>query len=189
MAEQINVNEFKPGITFIHNNDVCMVLESSHSKSGRGQAHVKCKIKNLFTGSTSQVTFTGGDKVEKAFVAKSTMQYLYIDGSNAIFMDNETFEQIEIEVSKLTEELKYIIEGSEVLVMTYESRVLGVDIPKNVELKVTETADAVRGDTVTNATKKATLETGIEIDVPQFIDQGQVVIVNTTTGKYGGKVQ
>lgn len=188
MAEQINVNEFKPGITFIHNNEVCMVLESSHSKSGRGQAHVKCKIKNLFNGSTSQVTFTGGDKVEKAFVAKSTMQYLYIDGAYGIFMDNETFEQIEIETAKLEEELKYITEGSEVLVMTYESRVLGVDIPKNVELVVAETADAVRGDTVTNATKKAVLETGIEIDVPQFIDQGQKIIVNTTTGKYGGKI-
>ncbi len=189
MAEQINVNEFKPGITFVHNGEVCMVLDSSHSKSGRGQAHVKCKIKNLFNGSTSQVTFTGGDKVEKAFVAKSTMQYLYIDGANAILMDNETFEQIEIETTKLKEELKYIVEGSEVLVMTYESRVLGVDIPKNVELTVTETADAVKGDTVTNATKKATLETGIEIDVPQFIGEGQVIIVNTTTGKYGGKVQ
>ncbi len=189
MAEQINVNEFKPGITFIHNGDVCMVLESSHSKSGRGQAHVKCKIKNMITGSNSQITFTGGDKVEKAFVSKATMQYLYIDGGNAIFMDNETFEQIEMEVSKLEEELKYITEGSEVLVMTYESVVLGVEIPKNVELTVTETADAVRGDTVTNATKKATLETGIEIDVPQFIDQGQKVIVNTSTGKYGGKVQ
>lgn len=189
MAEQINVNEFKPGITFLNNNEVFMVLESSHSKSGRGQAHVKCKIRNLYTGANSQITFTGGDKVEKAFVNKAKMQYLYIDGSNAIFMDNETFEQIEIETSRLEEELKYIVEGSEVLVMSYEARILGVEIPKNVELKVTETADAVRGDTVTNATKKAKLETGIEIDVPQFIDQGQVIIVNTTTCKYGGKVQ
>lgn len=188
MAEQINVNEFKPGITFIHNGDVHIVIESSHSKSGRGQAHVKCKSKNLFNGSISVVTFTGGEKVEKAFVAKSSMQFLYVDGGNGVFMNNETFEQIEIETDKLEEELKYIVEGSEVMIMTYESRVLGIEIPKNVELEVTETADAVRGDTVTNATKKATLETGIEIDVPQFIDQGQKVIVNTTTGKYGGKV-
>ncbi len=165
-----------------------IVLESSHSKSGRGQAHVKCKTKNLFTGANSLITFTGGEKVEKAFVSKSTMQYLYIDGSNAIFMDNETFEQIEINISKLENELKYIVEGSEVMVMTFNERVLGVEIPKNVELIVSETADAVRGDTVTAATKKAILETGIEIDVPQFIDIGQKIIVNTSTGKYGGKV-
>lgn len=188
MAEQINVNEFKPGVTFLKDNEVHIVLESSHSKSGRGQAHVKVKTKNLFTGTTSNITFTGGEKVDKAYVSKSNMQYLYVDGSNVIFMDNTTFEQIEVPTEKLEEELKYIIEGSEVMIMTYESRVLGIEIPKNIELLVTETADAVKGDTVTNATKKATLETGITIDVPQFIDEGQKIIVNTTTGKYGGKI-
>lgn len=188
MAEQINVNEFKPGITFIRDDEVQLVLESSHSKSGRGQAHVKVKTRNLFTGATTSFTYTGGEKVDKAYVSKVTMQYLYVDGGNGIFMDNDTFEQIEISLDKLTEELKYIVEGSEVMVMSYESKVLGVEIPKNVELEVTETADAVKGDTVTNATKKATLETGLEIDVPQFIGLGQRIVVNTTTGKYGGKV-
>lgn len=188
MAEQINVNEFKPGITFLRNKNVFIVLESSHSKSGRGQAHVKCKVKNIFTGSINSITFTGGEKVDKAFVSKDRMQFLYVDGGKGIFMNNETFEQIEIETSKLKYELQYIIEGSEVLVMTYESIIIGVEISKNVELEVAEAADAVKGDTVNNATKKAKLETGIEIDVPQFISQGQKIIVNTTTGKYSGKV-
>ncbi len=187
MAEVINVNEFKPGMTFLYNNDPYSVIESTHSKSGRGQAHVKVKCKNLNNGSVQQLTFTGGEKLGRAFVERRGMQYLYIDGSNATFMDNETFEQIEIETSKLENELKFIIEGSEILVMTYNGNVLGVDIPKNVELTVTQAADAVRGDTVTNATKKVIVETGIEIDVPQFINQGQKIIVNTDTGKYGGK--
>lgn len=189
MAEQINVNEFKPGITFVYNGDAYMVLDSEHSKSGRGQAHVKCKVKNLLSGSIQSLTFTGGERVEKAYVNKQDMQFLYIDGSQAMFMNNETFEQMEIDTKSLTEELKYIVEGSNVLMMIYEGKVFGIDIPNNVELTVTEAADAVRGDTVTNATKKATLETGITIDVPQFIDQGQKIIVNTKTGKYVGKAQ
>lgn len=188
MAEVINVNEFKPGVTFLHEKDPWIVIESSHSKSGRGQATVKAKAKNLLTGTITILSYTGGEKVDKAFVERRGMQYLYVDGENATFMDNDTFEQIEINTSRLEEELKYIIEGSEVIIMTYEQKVLGIEIPKNVELKVAETADAVKGDTVTNATKKAKLETGIEIDVPQFIDEGQVIIVNTDSGKYGGKV-
>ena len=188
MAEVINVNELKPGTTFIHEKEPWILIESEHSKSGRGQAHVKCKAKNLLRGTISTITYTGGDKVDKAFVERKGMQYLYINVANATFMDNETFEQIEIPIERLENELKFIIEGSQVSIMTYQDEVLGIDIPKNVELIVSETADAVKGDTVTNATKKATLETGLEIDVPQFIDQGQKVIVNTTTGKYGGKV-
>ncbi|NQX83435.1 MAG: elongation factor P [Mycoplasmataceae bacterium] len=188
MGEQVNVNEFKPGITFLKNDEVYIVLESSHSKSGRGQAHVKVKTKNMFSGSISTITFTGGDRVEKAFVSKSKMQYLYVDGGSVTFMNNETFEQIQIPSNTLKEELKYIAEGSEVMIISFEEKILGIEVPKNVELKVVETIDAVRGDTVANATKKAKLETGIEIDVPQFIDVEQKIIVNTTTGKYGGKV-
>lgn len=188
MAKQINVNEFKPGVTFLYNNDVFMVIDSSHSKSGRGQAHVKCKVKNLIKKTTTSLTFSGGEKVESAFVERKKMQYLYIDGDNAFFMDSETFEQIEIPRRNLIDELKYITNGLEVLVMNYESKILGVEISKNVELTVVESANAVKGDTVTNATKKAVLETGIEVDVPQFIDKGQKIIINTITGKYVGKI-
>ena len=187
MAEKINVNEFKNGQTFIHEKQPHVVLESTHSKSGRGQAKVKAKVKNLESGTNLYLTFTGGDMVEKAFVEKRKMQYLYEDGTNANFMDSETFDQIEVPVSQIQEELKYLIEGAEVYIMMYEGRNLGVSIDKNVTLEVIEAPDAVAGNTVTNATKKIKLETGIEIDAPQFIKQGDKVIVSTVDGKYVSK--
>jgi len=187
MAEQFNVNELKPGFSFLKDNDVYLVLEASHSKSGRGQAHVKCKAKNLTNNSINIITFTGGERVEKAFIKNQKMQFLYTDSGKAIFMNNESFEQIEIDLKLINNELKYIKEGADATIMSYNGQFLGIELAKNVELVVTSTVDAVKGDTVTNATKKATLETGIEVDVPQFIDEGQKIIINTTTGKYGGK--
>ncbi len=188
MAEKLNVNEFKTGSTFIYNKNVYQLLDASHAKSGRGQAHVKCKVKNLFTGTTTMITFTGGEKVEKAFVQKKAFQFLYLDGQDAAFMDNETFEQITLPVDHLKDELKFMPEGLEVMVTRYEGKFLGVELPKNVNLKVTHTTDAVRGDTVTAATKKATVSTGYELDVPQFINNNQEIVISTQTGKYNGKV-
>lgn len=184
MAEQINVNEFKPGITFLKDKNVFLVITASHSKSGRGQAHVKVKAKNLFNGATNIITFTGGEKIEKAFVTKTKMQFLYNDGNSSSFMDNETFEQIEINNDLLKLELNYLVEGVEAMVTSFQERILGVELPKNITLSVKETSDAVKGDTVTNATKKAILETGKEIDVPQFINNEDKIIINTETGKY-----
>ena len=184
MAEIINVNEIKNGTTFMHNNDVYIVLDSTHSKQGRGQANVKVKAKNLFNGSTVNLSFTGGDKVEKAFVTKSKMQYLYPSGDMIAFMDNETFEQFEIPLKNLEWEMNFLIEGQEVLVTSFEGRVLGVQLDKNMTVEVGETTDAVRGDTVTNVTKKATLVTGFELDVPQFITKGEKIVVSTVDGKY-----
>jgi elongation factor P len=187
MAEKINVNEFKPGITFLHEGQPHIVLESTHSKSGRGQAKVKAKVKNLQAGTNMYLTFTGGDMVEKAFVERRKMQYLYEDGSNATFMDSETFDQIEVPLNNVTEELKYLVEGAEVYIMMFEGMNLGISLDKNVTLEVVEAPDAVAGNTVTNATKKVVLETGLEIDAPQFIKQGDKVVVSTTEGKYVSK--
>ena len=184
---KINVNEFKNGQTFIHENQPHVVLESTHSKSGRGQAKVKAKVKNLETGTNLYLTFTGGDMVEKAFVERRKMQYLYEDGNNANFMDSETFEQIEVPVANIQEELKYLVEGAEVYIMMYEGKNLGISMDKNITLEVIEAPDAVAGNTVTNATKKIKLETGIEIDAPQFIKQGDKVVVSTVDGKYVSK--
>ncbi len=188
MAEQINVNDFKTGSTFIYDKNVYQLIDASHSKSGRGQAHVKCKVKNLFTGTTTILTFTGGERVDKAFVQKKAFQFLYVDGQDASFMDNETFEQITLPIAHLKEELKYMAEGLEVMVTRYAGKFLGVELPKNVNLVVTHTTDAVRGDTVTAASKKATVSTGYELDVPQFINNNQEIIISTQTGKYNGKV-
>ncbi|RKX66801.1 MAG: elongation factor P [Tenericutes bacterium] len=183
----INVNEFKSGTTFLRDGEVYMVIESSHSKSGRGQAHVKAKIKNLLTGSTTIATYTGGDKVEKAFVQLKEMQYLYNDGANSSFMDNTTFEQIDIPNEGIVEQLKFLKEGADCKVKMYEQLIIGVELSRNVQLKVVETTDAVKGDTVTAASKKATLETGIELDVPQFIKIDEEILVSTDDGKYVGR--
>ena len=187
MAEQINVNEFKPGMTFLKDNVVFSIIETTHSKSGRGQAHVKAKVKNMFTGTINIITFTGGDRMEKAFVEKTKMQFLYSDGGVSFFMNNETFEQIEIDNNLLKNEIQLLTEGLETIITSYEMRILGVELPKNITLKVIETADAVKGDTVSNATKKAKLETGKEIDVPQFINIGNKIIINVESGKYVSK--
>ncbi len=184
MAEVINVNEFKNGITFMHNGEVYIVLDSTHSKQGRGQANVKVKARNMFNGSTVNLSFTGGEKVEKAFVSRNKMQYLYPSGDSIAFMDTTTFEQVEIPVSNLKWEMNFLVEGQEVNVTTFEGRVLGVQLDKNLTIEVGETTDAVRGDTVTNATKKATLVTGFELDVPQFITKGEKIVVSTVDGKY-----
>lgn len=184
MAEKINVNDLKNGSTFLHEGNVFLVLTTEHSKSGRGQAHVKIKAKNLMQVNTQMLTFTGGDKVEKAFVKKFKAQFIYEDESGFNFMNNETFEQIAIPTSKLEWEKNFIVEGQNVNLTSFEEQILGIELDTNVELEIQDTADAVKGNTVTNATKKATTNTSLELDVPQFIQIGDKIIVNTETGKY-----
>ena len=183
----INVNSFKPGITFQENKDIFVVLEASHSKQGRGQANVKAKVKNLKTGSITVKSYTGGNKVAKAHISKNDMDFLYSDGANIILMDQTTFEQIEISLEKVKWEMNFLKEGNKVLVRTFEGLVLDVELPTEVELVVSEAADAVKGNTTNNPQKKVTLETNFELEVPMFIKQGESIIVSTSTGKYKGR--
>lgn len=183
----INVNEFKPGITFQDEGDIFVVLEAQHSKQGRGQANVKAKVKNLRTGSTTIKSFTGGDRVKPAHIDKRKMNYLYNDGENIVLMDNETYEQVEIPLKNVKWELNFLKEGSEVQIRVFESEVLDVELPINVELKVTEAPDAVKGNTTTNPQKKVVLETGFELETPMFVKENDVIIVSTETGKYVGR--
>lgn len=183
----INVNEFKPGITFQDEGDIFVVLEAQHSKQGRGQANVKAKVKNLRTGSTTIKSFTGGDRVKPAHIDKRKMNYLYNDGENIVLMDNETYEQVEIPLKNVEWELNFLKEGSEVQIRVFESEVLDVELPINVELKVTEAPDAVKGNTTTNPQKKVILETGFELETPMFVKENDVIIVSTETGKYVGR--
>ncbi|TNK92652.1 elongation factor P, partial [Mycoplasmopsis pullorum] len=141
----INVNEFKPGITFQDEGDIFIVLEAQHSKQGRGQANVKAKVKNLRTGSTTIKTYTGGDKVKPAHIDKRRMNFLYSDGENIILMDNETFEQVEIPVKNVEWELNFLKEGSEVQIRKFEEEVLDIELPINVDLLVQSAPDAVKG--------------------------------------------
>lgn len=188
MADQINVNEFKPGMTFLRNNQVYQVLEANHAKSGRGQAHVKVRAKNLFTSSLQNLTFVGGEKVEKAYISKRNAQFLYFEGKKAFFMDTKNFDQIEINDERIENKRDFL--GSEIIfnLIFYEDQLLDLEIPKNITLEVTETTDAVKGDTVTNATKRAILETGLAIDVPQFINVNDKISINTETKKYVSKL-
>ncbi|CAC13686.1 ELONGATION FACTOR P (EF-P) [Mycoplasmopsis pulmonis] len=183
----INVNEFKPGITFEDEGNIYVVLTAQHSKQGRGQANVKAKVKNLRTGSTTLKSYTGGDKVQKAHIEKKPMDYLYNDGSNIILMDQESFEQIEIDVKKVEWELNFLTEGMKILVRQYQNEILDIEIPINIELKVINAPDAVKGNTTTNPQKKVIVETGYELEVPMFIKEGETIIVSSETGKYGGK--
>ncbi|AWX69976.1 elongation factor P [Mycoplasmopsis anatis] len=183
----INVNEFKPGITFQDDGDIFVVLEAQHSKQGRGQANVKAKVKNLRTGSTTIKSYTGGDRVKPAHIDKRKMNYLYNDGEHIILMDNETYEQVEIPLKNVEWELNFLKEGSEVQIRVFENEVLDVELPINVELKVTEAPDAVKGNTTTNPQKKVILETGFELETPMFVKENDVIIVSTETGKYVGR--
>lgn len=183
----INVNEFKPGITFQDEGEIFVVLEAQHSKQGRGQANVKAKVKNLRTGSTTIKSYTGGDKVKPAHIDKRKMNYLYSDGEFIFLMDNETYEQAEIPVKNVEWELNFLKEGSEVQIRKFEEEVLDVELPINVDLKVVEAPDAVKGNTTTNPQKKVVLETGFELETPMFIKENDVIIVSSETGKYVGK--
>ena len=183
----INVNTFKPGITFEEDKDIFVVLSASHSKQGRGQANVKAKVKNLRNGSIINKTFTGGDKVQPAHITKVDMDFLYNDGSNIILMDQSSFEQIEIPNNKVEWEMNFLKEGNKVLVRKYNDEILDVELPINVELKVVSAPEAVKGNTQSNPQKKVILETNFEIEVPMFIKEGENIIVSSETGKYVGR--
>ncbi|UUM20055.1 MULTISPECIES: elongation factor P [unclassified Mycoplasma] len=185
----INVNEFKPGITFQDEGEIFVVLEAQHSQQGRGQANVKAKVKNLRSGSITIKTYTGGDRVKRAHIEKRKMNYLYSDGTNIILMDNETYDQVEIPVKNVEWELNFLIENSEVQIRKFQDEVLDVELPINVDIKVVEAPDAVKGNTTTNPQKKVILETGFELDTPMFIKENDIIIVSTETGKYVGKAK
>ncbi len=183
----IGVGDLRPGMSFLYNGNLFVVIEASHNKTARSAANVRVKMRNMRTGSTTETTFGGNEKVARAHIDKRKMQYLYDDGSSLVFMDNETYDQIEIPEDRLEWELNFLKPSDEVEVTSYEGEVLGVALPVNVPFTVTETEPAVKGDTATGATKNATIETGFQIKVPLFISEGEVVIVNTTDGKYVGR--
>ena len=184
----ILVNDLKPGTTFENEGNIYSVLDIDHNKTAMRQMIVKVKVKNLRTGVINEISFTGGDKVEQAHIDKKEMQYLYDDGENLVFMDNETYEQIEIPKSRLEWEMQFMKENDNVTISMYEgSEILGVILPDKVELQIVECEPAVKGDTATSATKNAKLETGLDIRVPLFIQNGEMVLISTADGKYSGR--
>ncbi len=180
----ISVNDFKTGVTIEVDGNIWKVLEFQHVKPGKGAAFVRSKLRNLRTGAVNDKTFRAGEKVSKALITNEKMSYLYSSGDSFVFMNNTTYEQIEIPRSHIEYELNFLKENMEVSILMYGSEILGVDLPSSVELLVTETEPGVKGDTATGATKLATLETGYSLQVPLFIKEGDKLIINTAEGHY-----
>jgi len=178
------VTELRPGVTIEIDKQVFTIVEYNHIKMGRGGAIVRVKMKNLDTGNTAERTFKSNDKVERAHIERKDMQYLYGTSDEFNFMDQDTFEQIMIHKDLMGDAPHYIKEGDMIQVITHEGRVIGVDLPSTVKLKITETGANFKGDSVSNIMKPAILETGFEIQVPMFVKQGEEIVVNTKTGEY-----
>ena len=180
----INTNDFKTGLTITYEGNLYQVLEFQHVKPGKGAAIVKTKLKNLRTGSIVEQTFNSGIKVPTAHVDKIKMQYLYNDGNMYSFMNMNTYEQVEIDKSQISNEVKFLKEGLEVILYFYENEMLGIELPEKIDFKIIQTEPAVKGNTATNATKDAIIETGYLLKVPLFIEQDEEIIVSTKDGKY-----
>ncbi|MCD2136908.1 elongation factor P [Salinicoccus halitifaciens] len=180
----ISVNDFKTGLTIETDGGIWRVTDFQHVKPGKGAAFVRSKLKNLRTGAIQEKTFRAGEKVGRAQIDNMKMQYLYADGDSHIFMDNNSYEQVELQASQLKHELQFLKANMNVTIMMYGNETLGVELPKSVELEVTEAEPGIKGDTASGATKAATLETGITVQVPLFVNQGDSVIVSTEDGSY-----
>lgn len=180
----ISAGDFRNGVTFELDGNVVQIIEFQHVKPGKGAAFVRTKFKNVITGAVVERSFSPTDKFPSAFVERKDMQYLYSDDELYYFMDNETYEQMPIDKHKLGDSFAFVKENMEVKVLSYKGNVFGVEPPNFVELEVTQTDPGFKGDTATNATKPATLETGAEIKVPLFIEEGDKVRIDTRTGEY-----
>lgn len=180
----ISAGDFRNGVTFELDGQVVQVIEFQHVKPGKGAAFVRTKYKNVITGSVVETSFNPTAKFPTAFVERKDMQYSYSDGDLYYFMDMETYEQLPVSASVLGDSFKFVKEEMICKILSYKGNVFGVEPPNFVELVVTQTDPGFKGDTATNATKPATLETGAEIKVPLFIDEGEKIQVDTRTGEY-----
>ncbi len=180
----ITAGDFRNGVTFDMDGQVFQVVEFQHVKPGKGAAFVRTKFKNVITGAVVEKSFNPTDKFENAYVERKEYEYLYNDGELYYFMDSETYEQLPLNADKLGDNFKFVKENDVVKIMSYKGNVFGVEPPLFVELEVTDTEPGVRGDTATNVTKPATLETGAVIKVPIFINSGEKIRIDTRTGEY-----
>ncbi len=180
----ITAGDFRNGVTFEMDGNVVSIIEFQHVKPGKGAAFVRTKIRNVITGTVTEKTFNPNDKFPTAFIERRDCEYLYNDGELFYFMDTETYEQTPINEDVLGDNFKFVKENMVCKVLSYKGNVFGVEPPNFVELQVTQTEPGVKGDTATNVTKPATLETGAEVKVPIFIDEGEMIRIDTRTGEY-----
>ena len=180
----ISSNDFRTGVTIEYDGQIWRVIEFMHVKPGKGAAFVRTKLKNIRTGAVKETTFRAGEKVGRARIENRGMQYLYNDGDNFTFMDTETFEQTNIGRDQLEYELNFLKENMNCVVVLYEGQPIGVELPNTVELSVAQTEPGIRGDTATGGSKPAAMETGYTVQVPFFINVGDVLIIDTRSGLY-----
>ena len=180
----VSAGDFRNGVTFEMEGNVLQIIEFQHVKPGKGAAFVRTKCRNVITGAVVERTFNPTDKFENAYVDRRDMQYLYNDGDLYYFMDVETYEQLPLNSDKLSDGFKFVKENEVVKVLSYKGNVFGIEPPLFVVLEVTETEPGVKGDTATNVTKPATMETGAVVRVPLFINEGERIRIDTRTGEY-----
>ena len=180
----ISSNDFKNGISIVVDGEIYTIVEFQHSKTARGSAFVRTKLKNLKSGLILEKTFRAGEKVPRAYIETKKMQYLYRSDEDLVMMDQETYEQLNLPSEMFGEGIKWIKEGDEVSVLFYEDQPVALEIPKFVELEVKHTEPGFKGDTATGGSKPATLETGAVVNVPLFVEIGDKIQVDTRSGEY-----
>ena len=180
----VSAGDFRNGVTFEMDGSVYQIIEFQHVKPGKGAAFVRTKIRNVIAGTVVERTFNPTDKYPTAYIERKDMEYSYNDGDLYYFMDPETFELMPINSSELPDNFKFVKENMICRIMSYKGKVFGVEPPNFVELQVTKTDPGFKGNTATNTTKPATLETGAEVRVPLFIDEGEMIRIDTRTGEY-----
>ncbi len=184
----VSTNDFHSGLTIEVEGNVYIVMDSEHSRSGRGGAFVRTKLRNIENGKIVNKTFRAEQDVKKAHITKRDMKYLYWDGNNYVFMDNDNYEQIELSRDQLGEKINYLKEDMNLKVAMYEDKPVDIELPTFVNLEVKDTQPSIKGDTVSGGTKPATLETGLEVKVPLFVEEGEVVKIDTRNKKYVERV-
>jgi elongation factor P len=183
----IYASDFRKGMTFEINGEPHVVVDFQHVKPGKGAAFVRTKYKNILSGATREEAFNPDDKFPKAHIETRKMQYLYNDGDLYYFMDPETFDQIPLAYDQVEEAMKYLRDNDEATIKFYKGNAFLVEAPNFVDLLVTDTEPGVKGDTATNVTKDATVETGAVVKVPIFIEEGERIQIDTRTGEYLGR--
>ena len=177
-------SDVRPGVTIQYDGGIYAVVDFQHVKPGKGSPFVRIKMKNLRTGSTTESSFRPEEKFENAMIEKKDMQYMYTDGELFYFMDNNTYEQIELNSEDVGDSLKFVKENETVKMLMFEGKVFGIEPPLFVELEITETEPGVKGNTATGATKPAIVETGAKVMIPLFIEQNERIKIDTRTGEY-----
>jgi elongation factor P len=180
----VSTSDFKNGITLDIPEGLMQIIDFQHVKPGKGGAFVRTTLRNIRSGKVIDRTYNAGEKMEQAIIDKREMQFLYRDAGTYIFMDNQTFDQIELQADSLGDAVNYLKEQDNAMINSYGDEVVGIDLPAAVELVITECEPGIQGDRVSGAKKPATLETGLVIQVPLFVNQGEKIKVDTRTGDY-----